>query len=147
MGNLFSGEQIEINTKYRITINYTLEHNDKCTDKDASKQLDKFTNSPQFKKIIGYACNIRKDYLDISRYLKFTIQKIKHNSSEIEITGHWKYGAETAKAEMHNVYESQILEHIRDGFWKSSNEGEIILDKKCNLQIFFDNSSTIAKLG
>ena len=79
--------------------------------------------------------------------MKFTIQKIKHTSSEIEITGYWKYGNETTKAEMHNVYESKVLDHIRDGFWKSTNEGEIILDKKCKLQIFFDNAATISKLG
>ena len=147
MGNTFSGPQIEINTKYCITINYTLEHNDKCTDKDASKQVAKFTNSPQFKKIIGYACNIRKSYLDTSQDLKFAVDKIKHTSSEIEITGHWKYGKKTAKAEINNVSESKILEHVRDGFWKSTNEGEIILDKKCGLQIFFDNSTSMAKHG
>jgi hypothetical protein len=78
--------------------------------------------------------------------LKFVVEKIKHTSSEIEITGIWKQGKETVQAELHNVFESQILDHVRDGFWKSTNEGEVILDKKCGLQLFFDAKSSMTKL-
>lgn len=137
------GANLSINTTYKITIKPSswLEQKMKLSKTNANQNkkpslnnsyIDSYVKSSKFKKILKQATSNLPTFSDyVKNNLKFTPDSITYSKSSnlITILGKWYTGSikETTPMELHNVEESKIAYVVKDGLYKASYAGEIII--------------------
>jgi len=155
------GANLSLNTNYEIEIKPDVwvssekkktkkNNNGTFSEELKQKYIQKYISSSKFKKNIKNATHITNlsDY--VKDKLKFIVKNIKYDKKNnlIYIQGIWIVDR-TVKVpmELHDVKESDVADHVKDGLHKEGYSGEIMIGKIPQGKIYLGFPSNNIKMN